>query len=194
MIILASTSPTRQAMLRNAGLAFSAVSPTVDERELVARHPDWTPGDTALKLAEAKAIDVSVRYPDAVVIGADQVLALGSKVYAKPSSIEECRQHLLELRGKSHQLISSVACVQGGFVKWTHTSEALLKIRPFSDRFLAQYLHEMGNECMSTVGGYKIEGLGLQLFEEINGDHFNILGLPLIPLLKQLRSMGEIIS
>jgi septum formation protein len=194
MIVLASTSPTRQAMLRNAGLAFTAISPDVDERELVARHPDWTPEDTALKLAEAKAIDVSVRHPDAVVIGADQVLALDSKVYAKPSSIEECRQHLLELRGKSHQLISSVACAQGGLVKWSHTAEALLKVRPFSDRFLTQYLDEMGNDCMSTVGGYRIEGLGLQLFEEINGDHFTILGLPLIALLKQLRSMGEILS
>lgn len=194
MIVLASTSPTRQAMLRNAGLAFTAISPGVDERELVARHPNWTPEDTASKLAEAKAIDISVRHPDAVVIGADQVLALGSKVYAKPSNIEECRQHLVELRGKKHQLISSVACAQGGIVKWSHTAEALLKMRPFSDRFLTRYLDEMGNDCMSTVGGYKIEGLGLQLFEEINGDHFTILGLPLIPLLKQLRSMGEILS
>lgn len=194
MIVLASTSPTRQAMLRNAGLAFTAASPHVDERDLVARHPQWTPENTALKLAEAKAIDVSIRHPDAVVIGADQILALGNKVYAKPSSIEECRQHLLELRGKSHTLISSVACAQGGVVQWSHTMKALLKMRQFSDRFLTQYLDEMDNDCMSTVGGYKIEGLGLQLFEEINGDHFTILGLPLIPLLKQLRSMGEILS
>lgn len=194
MIVLASTSPTRQAMLRHAGLAFAAISPDVDERELVARHPDWTPEHTALKLAEAKAVDVSTRYPAAVVIGADQVLALGSKSYAKPSSIEECRQHLLELRGKSHQLISSVACAQGGIVQWSHTAEALLTMRLFSDGFLTQYLEEMGNDCMSTVGGYKVEGLGLQLFEEITGDHFTILGLPLIPLLNQLRSMGEILS
>jgi septum formation protein len=194
MIVLASTSPTRQAMLRNAGFAFSAISPEVDERDLVARHPHWTPEETALKLAEAKAVDVSLRHRDAIVIGADQVLALGSKVYAKPSSIEECRQHLLELRGKSHRLISSVVCAKGGHVQWSHTAEALLEMRNFSDRFLAQYLDEMGNDCMSTVGGYKIEGPGLQLFEKIDGDHFTILGLPLMPLLAQLRSMGEIVS
>lgn len=194
MIILASTSPTRQALLRNAGLIFNATSPNVDERALVARHPEWTPEDIALKLAEAKAIDVSIRHRDAVVIGADQVLALGRNAYAKPSSIEECRQHLHELRGKSHKLISSVACAHGGVVTWSHAEEALLKMRPFSDEFLTQYLDEMGNDCMSTVGGYKIEGLGLQLFEEIDGDHFTILGLPLLPLLEQLRSMGEILS
>ena len=194
MIILASTSPTRQAILAKAGLAFTAVSPKVDERNLVAQHLHWSPADTAQKLAEAKAVDVSARNPHAIVIGADQVLALGSKVYTKPSSIEECRQHLLELRGKSHKLISSVACAQGGLIQWSHTDEALLRMRLFSDRFLQWYLDEIGNDCMSTVGGYKIEGLGLQLFEEVNGDHFTILGLPLIPLLRQLRSMREILS
>lgn len=194
MIVLASTSPTRQAMLRNAGLSFTSVSPNIDERELVARHPHWAPSETALRLAEAKALDVSTNHADAVAIGADQVLVLGSQVFAKPSSIEECRQHLLELKGRSHKLISSVVCARSGQVEWSHTAEALLRMRPFSDRFLEQYLNQIGNDCLSSVGGYKIEGLGLQLFEDVRGDHFTILGLPLIPLLGYLRMTGEIPS
>jgi len=194
MIILASTSPTRQAMLRNAGLSFTSVSPSVDERDLVARHPHWSPSETALRLAEAKAVDVSTNHADAVVIGADQVLVMGRQVFAKPSSIEECRKHLLEFKGRSHKLIASVVCVRRGHVEWSHTAEALLRMRPFSERFLEQYLDQMGNDCLSSVGGYKVEGLGLQLFEDVRGDHFTILGLPLIPLLGQLRTMGEIPS
>jgi len=194
MIVLASTSPTRQAMLRNAGLSFTSVSPNIDERDLVARHPHWAPSETALRLAEAKAVDVSTNHADAVAIGADQVLVLGSQVFAKPSSIEECRQHLLELKGRNHKLISSVVCARSGHVEWSHTAEALLRMRPFSDRFLEQYLNQIGNDCLSSVGGYKIEGLGLQLFEDVRGDHFTILGLPLIPLLGYLRMTGEIPS
>jgi septum formation protein len=194
MIILASTSPTRKALLDNAGLSFTSVSPQVDERDLVQRHPDWSPKETALKLAEAKAVDVSVRYPQAVVIGADQVLALGTKAYAKPSGIDECRRHLLELRGKTHALISGVVCARGGATEWSHSSEALLAMRAFSESFLTQYLDHVGTDCTASVGGYKIEGLGLQLFEEVKGDHFTILGLPLIPLLAHLRRTGDIAS
>jgi len=194
MIILASTSPTRKALLDNAGLSYTSVSPDVDERDLVMRHPHWSPLETALKLAEAKAVEVSVRYPQAAVIGADQVLALGAKVYAKPVNVDECRQHLLELRGKTHALISGVVCARGGKTEWSHSSEALLTMRAFSESFLAQYLHQVGADCTSSVGGYKIEGLGLQLFEEVKGDHFTILGLPLLPLLAHLRRTGDIAS
>jgi septum formation protein len=194
MIILASTSPTRQAMLSNAGLDFTAVGPAVDERELVTRHPQWSPSETALMLADAKARDVSGRYPEALVIGADQVLALGSRVYAKPSGRAECRQHLLELRGMTHSLISGVACASGGKTRWSHTAEALMTMRCFSESFLEQYLDAVGADCTTSVGGYKIEGRGLQLFEAVNGDHFTILGLPLMPLLAHLRAVGEIPS
>jgi septum formation protein len=162
MIILASTSPTRQAMLRNAGLAFTAVSPQVDERELAARHPGWSPAETALKLAEAKALDVSRRHPQALVIGADQVLALGRKTYSKPSTRAQCRQQLLELKGETHQLISGVVCARGGTVEWSHTAEANLTMREFS--------------------------------QTIEGDHFTILGLPLLHLLAHLRAVGEVAS
>lgn len=194
MIILASTSPTRQTILTNAGLSFTAVAPGVDEGDLVARNPSWSPQEVALKLAEAKAADVSRRNPDALVIGADQVLALGNRIYAKPATPQQCRQHLLELRGRTHMLISSVVCARSGETQWFQTAEAFLAMRQFSDEFLEQYLGKVGMDCMSSVGGYKIEGLGLQLFEKVEGDHFTILGLPLLPLLSYLRSTGEIMS
>ncbi|WP_395661172.1 Maf family nucleotide pyrophosphatase [Aestuariivirga sp.] len=194
MIILASTSPTRQTILTNAGLSFTAAAPGVDEGDLVARNPSWSPQEVALKLAEAKAADVSRRYPDALVIGADQVLALGNRIYAKPATPQQCRQHLLELRGRTHMLISSVVCARSGETQWFQTAEASLVMRQFSDEFLEQYLGKVGMDCMSSVGGYKIEGLGLQLFEKVEGDHFTILGLPLLPLLSYLRSTGKIMS
>ena len=194
MIILASTSQTRQSMLRNAGLAFTSVAPGVDEAHLVASNPSWSPREVALQLAEAKAADVSRRHPDALVIGADQVLALGNRVYAKPTTMQQCRQHLLELKGQTHVLISSVVCARSGATQWFHTAEASLEMRQFSDEFLEQYLSMVGADCTSSVGGYKIEGLGLQLFENVEGDHFTILGMPLLPLLSFLRSTGEINS
>lgn len=194
MIILASTSATRQTMLRNAGVEFNIVPPDVDERDLVRRHPHWSPAETASSLAEAKALDVSRRIPTATVVGADQVLALGLKLYSKPSSLEQCRQTLTELRGKIHSLISSAVCARDGKVVWSHTAEALLTMRAFSDEFLEHYLQEVGADCMTSVGGYKIEGAGLQLFEEVKGDHFTILGLPLLPLLRHMRSTGELLS
>lgn len=194
MIILASTSLTRQHMLGTAGVAFTAVAPQVDEEALVARHPSWSPEETALRLAEAKALDVSRRFPDACVIGADQVLALGSRIYMKPSGREQCREHLEQLRGKSHALISAVVCARSGSAQWHHAAEAVLSMRNFSSPFLERYLDLIGPDCTSSVGGYKIEGLGVQLFERIDGDHFTILGMPLLPLLAYLRSAGEMPS
>jgi septum formation protein len=194
MIILASTSPTRRTLLEKAGVSFTVVAPAVDERDLVARHPHWSPDETAFKLAEAKAVEVSIRYPGKLVIGADQVLALGFRIYGKPDSIEQCRQHLFELRGKAHALISSVVCAHSGETQWSHTAKAILSMRNFSEHFVEHYLEEIGDDCMSSVGGYKIEGLGIQLFDGITGDHFTILGLPLLPLCDYLRDTGEILS
>jgi septum formation protein len=194
MIVLASTSSTRQGMLKSAGVLFTAVAPDVDERALALHHPHWSPAEAAMKLAEAKAVDVSGRLTDALVIGADQVLGLGCKIYAKPSSKEQCREHLSELRDRTHSLISSVVCARSGTVVWSHTAEAQLSMRPFSDRFLDHYLDMVGPECTSSVGGYKVEGPGLQLFDRVEGDYFTILGLPLIPLLAYLRSTGEILT
>jgi septum formation protein len=194
MIILASTSPTRRALLEKAGVSFTAVAPAVDEWSLIAQHPDWSPDETALKLAEAKAIEVSVRYPEELVIGADQVLALGTRIYGKPDSIDQCRQHLLELQGKTHALISSVVCAQSGAAQWSHSAKAMLRMRGLSEDFVDIYMKQVGDDCMSSVGGYKIEGLGIQLFDNIVGDHFTILGLPLLPLIEFLRLKGEIPS
>lgn len=194
MIVLASTSPTRQAMLRSAGLEFSSTAPQVDERALVAAHPEWPPADVALRLAEAKAEEVSRRHPQSIVIGADQVLALGSRVYSKPRDTADCRKQLQELRGQTHLLISAVVCARGGTATWSHVAEARLTMRDFSDDFVEQYLAKIGSDCTSSVGGYKIEGLGLQLFEQVDGDHFTILGLPLIPLMNHLRGTEDLLS
>lgn len=194
MIVLASTSATRQSMLRHAGLTFNAVSPDVDEKALVSANPQWQPAETALRLAEAKAIDVSRHHPDAFVIGADQVLALGRTIYGKPHDREHCRTQLLELRGRTHVLLSAVVLAHAGTSVWTHVDEALLTMRQFSDNFLDSYLDAIGDDCTTSVGGYKIEGRGVQLFESISGDHFTILGLPLVPLLGRLREEGLILA
>ena len=192
MLILASTSKTRIAMLQNAGLLFSAEAPQIDESELVSRHPEWRPQDVAVKLAEAKACEVSRRHPNAFVIGADQVLALGSIIYSKPADVAQCRQQLMELRGKTHALVSGVAIARNGRSLWIHQDEALLRMRDFSMNFLSSYLDAVGDDCTTSVGGYKIEGPGVQLFDEIRGDHFTILGLPLLALVAWLRQAGEI--
>jgi septum formation protein len=192
MIILASTSATRRTMLSNAGVTFTAVASDVDEPALVARNPGWSPHEIALRLAEAKALDVARRRPEATVIGADQVLALRNKVYSKPKNEADCTAALRELRGQTHQLISAVACVRGGTVETALTDEANLTMRNFSEEFLDAYVKTMGPDCTTSVGGYKIEGLGIQLFERVEGDHFTILGMPLLPVLSYLRQIGEI--
>lgn len=194
MIILASTSATRQAMMRNAGLSITAAAPQVDEPALIAANPLWLPRETALNLAEAKAVDVSRRNPQALVIGADQVLALGDRAYSKPRDRAHCRQQLMELRGKEHQLISGVALAQDGVTLWLYAEEANLIMRNFSEAFLDRYLDIVGDDCMTSVGGYKIEGLGVQLFQKITGDYFTILGVPLLALLARLRQSGELSS
>jgi len=194
MIVLASTSATRQSLLRSAGLSFSAVSPSVDEKMLMAANPQWQPREVALKLAEAKAIDVSRNHADAWVIGADQVLALGTSIYGKPSDRAHCREQLRELRGRTHALISAVVVARHGVLVWAHADQASLSMRDYSDAFLESYLDAIGDDCTTSVGGYKIEGLGVQLFKQVAGDHFTILGLPLVPLLEKLRDLGEIAS
>lgn len=194
MIILASTSATRQSMLRQAGLDFTATSPQVDESALVAANPQWSSRETALKLAAAKALEVSRRHQGAVVIGADQVLALGNTIYGKPRDRAHCRVQLTALRGRSHALISAVALARDGETLWTHADQATLAMRGFSDEFLDRYLDAIGDDCTSSVGGYKIEGRGVQLFDSVAGDFFTILGLPLVPLLDRLRAEGEIAS
>ena len=193
-LVLASTSPYRRKMLEAAGLAFEVLAPDVDEADLkhclATRAPK--PGAVAEALARAKAEAVSARHPDAVVIGADQVLALDDELFDKPGDLAAARAQLERLRGKTHRLVSAVALARAGEVHWTHVDEAVLTMRPFSPAFLDRYLAHAGAGLGQIVGAYEIEGPGIQLFERVAGDHFTIIGLPLVPLLAELRARGAI--
>lgn len=191
-IILASTSPIRRRLLENAGVPFVAEKPSVDEDEIKRSAPGLAREALAHHLASAKCLSVSKQHPDDLVIGADQVLSFSGKTFDKPARLEEARSHLLEFRGKAHTLISAVCCARGGTVLWQYSDRAELTMRYFSNRFLEDYMTAVGPDITTSVGAYKLEGLGLQLFEHIDGDYFTVLGLPLLPLLEFLRSTGEI--
>jgi len=191
-IILASTSAIRRRLLENAGVAFAAEKPSVNEDELKHRTPGLAREALAQHLASAKCLSVSARRPDDLVIGADQVLSFSERTFNKPESLEEAKSHLTELRGRTHTLVSAVCCARGGTVLWRYSDRAELTMRYFSNRFLDDYLAAAGGDAMTSVGAYKLEGPGIQLFEQIEGDYFTILGLPLLPLLDFLRATGEI--
>lgn len=191
-IILASTSSIRRRLLENAGIPHICKKPDVDERKLTSIHPHWTPETAASELAAAKAIAVSREESASLVIGADQVLSHRGRVFDKPSSLDECRKQLLQLRDSSHQLSSAVSCASQGKLLWTCVSIATLRMRPFTPEFLDAYLLAVGDDYLTTVGGYKLESIGLQMFDTIDGDYFTMLGLPLLPLLGFLRQHGTI--
>ena len=195
-IILASASAARRALLQQAGIIAETNPPTLDEDALKAAYlrqePAITPADMAARLAAAKAISVSNQNPDSLVIGGDQVLALGTTRYDKPKSIEEARTHLRQLRGKTHYLETAIACARQGEVIWSTLTRPALHMRNLSDAFIESYLDRQGTNMMQTVGGYKLEGEGIQLLSTIEGDYFSILGLPLLPLLEFLRRQNEI--
>ena len=195
-LILASGSPYRRKMLEAAGLSFHVVPADVDEaalkRGLAAQSPKPISAAVADALARAKAQSVSARHPDATVIGADQILALGDDLLDKPGDLAAARVQLERLRGKTHRLISAVVVAEAGKVLWTHVDEAVLTMRSFSPEFLDRYMAEAGPGLCQIVGAYEIEGPGIQLFERVEGDHFTIIGLPLVPLLAELRSRGVI--
>jgi septum formation protein len=194
-IVLASTSPFRRALLANAGIDFVCMSPEIDERAVEAPLQDSgvTPEDVALVLATAKATDVSERSGgEATVIGSDQTLSLGDELFHKPADMEGARRHLLKLSGRTHQLNSAVAIVRNGDTLWSHVGVARLTLRELSPAFIGRYLARVGDKALSSVGAYQIEGPGIQLFEKIEGDYFTIVGLPLLPLLTELRRLGAI--
>ena len=193
-LVLASGSPFRRDMLKNAGLSFEVVRPEVDERAVEAAVADSgvTPADLALILAEAKAVEVSERHPDALVIGCDQTMALEDRIFHKPADMEGARRHLLALSGKTHVLNSAVVLARGGEVIWRHVDKALLTMRLLDPAFIGRHLASVGEKALSSVGAYQIEGEGIQLFERVEGDHFTIVGLPLLPLLAELRKTGAI--
>lgn len=193
-LILASGSPFRLAMLKNAGLDVEAVPAKVDERALEAPLKDSgaSPEDVAAILAEAKATEVSERLPGALVLGCDQTLSLGDEVFHKPADMEGARRHLLALSGKTHQLNSAAVLVRDGAVLWRHVGIANLTMRKLDPAFIGRHLARVGAKALSSIGAYQIEGEGIQLFEKVEGDHFTIVGLPLLPLLTELRSLGAI--
>ena len=193
-IILASGSPFRKTMLVNAGLDIEAVPADVDERALEAplKDSDVSPEDVASILAEAKATEVSERRPGALVLGCDQTLSLGDEVFHKPADMEGARRHLLALSGKTHQLNSAAVLCRNGEVLWRHVGIASLTMRKLDPAFIGRHLARVGAKALSSVGAYQIEGEGIQLFEKIEGDYFTIVGLPLLPVLKELRDLGAI--
>jgi septum formation protein len=193
-IILASGSPFRKNILENAGVDFEAVPASIDERAVEAplEGSGATPEDIALVLAEAKALDVSERNPGALVIGSDQTLSLDDTVFHKPPDMEGARRHLLKLSGKTHHLNSAVVLVRDGETLWRHVGIARLTMRHLDPAFIGRHLSHVGDKALSSVGAYQIEGQGIQLFEQVDGDYFTIVGLPLIPLLAALRERGAI--
>lgn len=192
-IILASTSPFRRDMLASAGVTAEGLAPDVDERAVEqATGGELAPDDLALVLAEAKAVDVSERFPDAWVIGCDQTLSLGDEVLHKSKDMEDARRKLLKLSGKTHNLNSAVVVAKGGQAIWRHVSVAHMTMRPLSPEFIGRYLARVGEPALRSVGAYQIEGEGVQLFAGIEGDHFTIVGLPLLPLLAELRRVRAI--
>ena len=196
-LVLASGSAIRAQLLRQAGLDFSVTTAPVDEAEikLSLKAEGLAVERVAEALAEAKASRVTARLgsadqSDTVVIGADQMLDIDGTWLDKPRDLDEARTHLQMLRGRSHRLVSSVVLVAGGNRIWHHTADAYLRMRPFSDTFLDHYLASAAPVLLSSVGCYQLEGNGVQLFDRIDGDFFTILGLPLLPLLGQLRQLG----
>jgi septum formation protein len=190
-LVLASKSAARRAVLEGAGVPFEAVGSGVDEEAaksgLLARRA--TPQQVAEALAEDKALAVSAGRPE-LVVGADQTLEFQGRLYDKAETIDDARERLRTLRGKPHRLHSAVVVAQGGAVVWRETRSATLTMRDFSDGFLDGYLAAEGEAALGSVGCYRLEGPGVQLFSKIEGDYFTILGLPLIGLLDLLRSRG----
>ncbi|GGE06980.1 Maf-like protein [Aureimonas endophytica] len=193
-LVLASGSVHRRKLLADAGLAFDIVPSTLDERALEAplRDSGAGPQDVAEVLAEAKAVDVSERVPDALVIGADQTLGLGDELFHKPADMDAARRTLLKLSGRLHRLYSAVVVARNGLPVWRHTGVAELTMRELSPPFIGHYLAKVGEAALTSVGAYQIEGPGIQLMERIDGDVFTIVGLPLLPLLDELRRLGAI--
>lgn len=193
-LILASGSAVRATLLRQAGVPFDVVDSRLDEDAVKQRFAGSETTPLALKLAEEKALTVS-RLPEnanAIVIGADQILSCEARRFDKPKSLSQARENLLFLRGKTHILHGGVALAKNGVIIWGLGDEAHLVMRGFTHAFLDDYLATLGDKVMKSVGCYQLEAQGIQLFERITGDYFTILGLPLLPLLAELRRLGVV--
>lgn len=192
-LILASRSAARRAMLTGAGVAFSTEDSGVDEDAIKASLPDHAPDQLALDLARAKALAVSRRDPEAWVLGSDQTLAFDGGMISKAASLNEVRGRLSTMRGRTHALHSAAALARGGTVVWSGVDTARMSMRAFSDAFLETYLRSEGEAALlACVGAYRLEGMGAQLFDRVEGDYFTVLGMPLWPVLAELRRAGVI--
>jgi septum formation protein len=187
-LILASQSRARHALLANAGIDFEAVPADINEREIQQASGLSTPGDIAALLARRKALSVSLRQPGRFVVGADQTLARGARLFAKPAGRAQAAEQLRALAGGSHELHSAVAVARDGEILFEGVFIARMTMRQLGEPEIVAYLDAAGEAVTTSIGAYQLEGLGVHLFERVEGDHFTILGLPLLPLLAFLRS------
>ncbi|MCX7685348.1 MAG: Maf family nucleotide pyrophosphatase [Acetobacteraceae bacterium] len=191
-LILASGSATRAALLRAAGLSFTVMPPAVDEAAIkqAAKAEAIPPRDAAVMLAEAKAERISRRHPEALVIGADQLLVCEGEWFDKPADARAAEAQLARLSGRVHELVTAVVCHRGGLRVWQHVAAPRLAMRALRPEVIAEYVAAEGDAVTRSVGAYRVEGLGLRLFRRIEGEHTGILGLPMLPLLGFLRQHG----
>jgi nucleoside triphosphate pyrophosphatase len=186
-LILASQSRARKMLLANAGIEFEALPADIDERAIQENSGLSAPADIALLLAREKASFVSLQQPGRFIVGADQTLALGDRLFSKPAGRDQAAEQLRLLAGRVHELHSAVAVAQGGKILFADTSLARMAMRPLREAGISAYLAQAGEAVTTSVGAYQLEGLGVHLFERVEGDHFTILGLPLLSLLAFLR-------
>jgi septum formation protein len=189
-LILASQSPARQSLLANAGIPFEAIPAGIDERAIELASALSAAGEIAGLLARDKALFVSKKHPGRFVVGADQTLMLGERLFSKLAGRAQAAEQLRALAGQTHELHSATAVARDGEILFENVSVARMIMRPLDDAAISAYLDAAGEAVTTSVGAYQLEGLGVHLFERIEGDHFTILGLPLLPLLKFLRSQG----
>lgn len=191
-LVLASQSASRRAMLDAAGIRHEAIPAYLDERSLEASLHGSSPELIALALAEAKALAVGAERPDALVLGSDSLVAVAGRRFDKPESREQAAEHLRFFSGKEMQLFSAAALVRQGKVLWSHGALARLHVRELSEEFISDYLDHEWPAVSGCVGVFRIEARGVQLFSQIEGDHFTVLGMPLLAVLGGLRELGEL--
>jgi septum formation protein len=191
-LVLASGSTVRRALLEAAGIPVEARPANLDERAIEADAPSEDPSAVAALLAREKALRVAASVPGRLVVGADQTLALGRRRFDKPADRAAARAQLKALAGRTHELHAAVAVARGRDVLFEHVAVARLTMRPLSETFLDRYLDAAGAAVSASVGAYQVEAIGIGLFDRIEGDHFTILGLPLLPLLAYLRAEGSL--
>jgi septum formation protein len=193
MIVLASQSASRREMLSAAGVAFEAVPARIDEAGVTAEMAGRPVRDVADRLAELKAVKVSLRMPGRFVLGSDSMLEVErGRWLDKPGDLDGLRAQLRDLRGRSHRLVSAAVVARDGQAVWRHVEAASLHVRDFSEAWLEQYVAACGEQVLGSVGGYHLEGLGAQLFTRVEGDQFTVRGLPLLAVLGWLREAGEL--